>query len=217
MPPKRSATAAAVGADGGGGTPSPKRVKLSTESAGGTQRTLDAFFTSSKEPKSHRASPLRTGPRPRPQPQPQPQEVIVIDDEEGEHQVSPFEHPNERRPAAGNGSDCDCGAGPVNTIPTTPMKEEDPSGVRLENEKNSIEENDVDTDLLLARHLARAEGIDVELAKKLERDFKTGLNRLDGSGSPSNASRNIVRGAFIYTGTLFNLNFFGSRTSAAAP
>jgi len=193
MPPKRSAAVAAV--TGGGpvaASPSPKRVKVSAESSRGTQQKLEAFFTSPKKPKSQSAGAVATAkqlhsPLKRP-------EVIVIDDGEGEHQISTCllsEHSNERRPAAGNGSD-----GPV-IIPATPM-EEDRLGVRCKEENSSMEEYGMDTDMLLARRLARVEGnIDIELARKLESGFQTGINKLDGLGSPSSASPN-VRGPFVH-------------------
>jgi hypothetical protein len=185
MPPKRSAAAVT-----GGGpvvpSPSPKRVKVSAEPSRGTQQKLETFFTSPTKPKSQSAagatatvtatatakqltSPLKRRP-----------EVIVIGDEEEEHQIStclPSEHSNERTPAAGNGSDC--GAGPV-IIPATPM-EEDRLGVRSEN--SSMEEYGMDTDTLLARRLARADGIDIELARKLESGFQTGINKREGFSS----------------------------------
>ena len=199
MPPKRSRSAVAVHASGGGGgpltpdpSPSPKRVKASADSRGGTQRKLEAFFTSPKKPKSQGAGGAGAAAAKLEQP-----EVIVIDDDQGEeHQVStciPSQHSNERRPAVGNATDC--GAGPV-IIPATPM-EEARLGVRRKDENRGRgieEENDMDTDMLLASRLARAEGgIGIELAKRLELDsaFGTGINRLDGLGSPSNASPNV--------------------------
>ena len=201
MPPKRSAASAALG--GGGPGPGPgasasasaaKRVRRSVESTAGTQRTLDAFFTSSRKTLTDVSASPHVRERSRLQPQPHPQEVIVIDDGEGEgeHQVSaglPPEHRHETR------------------LPT----EEVPLGVRREDEETG-EEDGVDTDLPLAR---RAEDIGVELANKLESRVKPSINRLGGSASPSNAARrNIVRRPFF---TLFNLNFFGSLTANAAP
>ena len=203
MPPKRSRSAAAAHASGGGGGPltpdpgpSPKRVKASAGSLGGTQRKLEAYFTSPKKPKSQSAGGAGAAAQrcdsTRHLEQP---EVIVIDDDQGEHQDSirlPSQHSNERTPAAGNATDC--GAGPV-IIPTTPMEVR--LGVRRkdENRGGGIEgENDMDTDTFLASRLARAEGgIDIELAKRLELDstFRTGINKLNGLEPPSNASPNV--------------------------
>lgn len=202
MPLKRSRSrsAAAQAAATGGRpvtvaqdpSPSPKRVKVSADSLGGTQRKLDAFFTSPKKPTSQSAAATvkrRDSTRHLGQP-----EVIVIDDEQGEQHPStstrpPSQHSNERRPAAGNASDC--GAGPV-IIPATPMEEEVRLGVRrkYQNRGSGIQENDMDTDMLLAR---RADGIDIQLARKLQSDsgFHSGINRLDGLGSPSNPSPNV--------------------------
>ena len=193
MPLKRSRSAAAAAVNGGGPvaqdpSPSPKRVKVSV---GGTQRKLDAFFTSPKKPNSQSAAAMvkrRDSTRHLEQP-----EVIVIDDEQGEQHPStstrpPSQYSNERRPAAGNASDC--GAGPV-IITTTPI-EEVPLGVRrkYQNRGRGIQENDMDTDMLLARH---ADGIDIQLAWKHESDsgFRPGINRLDRLGSPSNPSPNV--------------------------
>lgn len=229
MPPKRSRSAAAAHASGGGGrpltpdpSPSPKRVKASAGSLGGTQRKLEAYFTSPKKPKSQSAgagAPAQRRDSTRYLEQP---EVIVIDDDQGEHQDSirlPSQHSNERRPAAAAGNATDCGAGLV-IMPATPM-EEVRLGVRHkdENRGRGIEgENDMDTDTLLASRLARLEGgIEIELAKRLELDstFRTGINRPDGLGSPSNASPNVRE---LSPFPLFNLNFLGSLTAnAAAP
>ena len=195
MPLKRSRSAAAVS----GGrpvaqdpSPSPKRVKVSADSLGGTQRKLEAFFTSHKKPESQSAAATarwRDSTK-----HVEPPEVIVIDDEPGEHHRPststrpPSQYSNERRPAAGNASDC--GADPV-IIPATPM-EEVRLGVRRksQNRGRGIQENDMDTDMLRARH---ADGIDIQLARTLESDsgFRTGINRLDGLGSPSNHSPNV--------------------------
>lgn len=210
MPPKRSASAAAVGA----GRPSPKRVKVSAESASasGTQRTLDAFFfTSPKKSPSQNASPSREQWKGRggsvlgrPRPRPPPQEVIAVDvdDEEGGHwihRISPWppsEHLNERD--AG-------GAGQVNRIPGTPVTDEGQRG-----ESRTEEENDADSgaDLLPARRpeggIDGIDGIDVALAQRLERRFRTDTNTntsgLDGSVSPSNTSR-LVSGSLLFTFT----------------
>lgn len=181
MPPKRSG-----GPDSA--SPSRKRAKVSTtESTGGTQRKLEAFFTTPKKAKPQSASPFRD--RRTVLERARPQEVIDVDDEEGEHPVSIGLLPEERMPAAGNGNDC--AAGPV-IIPTTPMMEEDPAGVRDKDVSNRTDESGMNTDMLLARRLARAEGIDIELARKLESGFKPGTDRLlDGPGSLSNASRNV--------------------------
>ena len=211
MPPKRSAAAAAVtGGEAVAPNPSPKRIKVSTESKSGKQRKLEAFFTSPKKSKSQRAgagasaaagaaakqldSTISANASASASALERP-EVIVIGDEEGEHQVSTrllAERRNERRPAAGNGSDC--AAGPV-IVPATPM-EEDRLGVRCQEENSSMEENGLDTDVLLARHLARADGVDIDLARKLESGFQTGINRLDRLGSPSSAYSNV--GAFLH-------------------
>lgn len=225
MPPKRSAAAAAVtGGETVAPNPSPKRIKVSTESKGGKQRKLEAFFTSPKKPKSQRAGAgagaaakqldsTNSASASASASALERLEVIVIGDEEGEHQISarlPAEGSNERRPAAGNGTDC--AAGPV-IVPATPM-EEVRLGVRCKEENSSMEENGMDTDVLLARHLARAEGVDIDLTRKLESGFQTGINRLDRLGSPSSAYSNVR--ALPSPFTLLNPYFFGSLTMNAA-